>query len=109
MNNATTIIKNHIEEEDLDLDKFAALMFTSKSTLYRKFMYLTGLSPYEFIKNYKLRYARDLLSSKIGNISEIAYSVGFSCPKYFSRCFKTEFGITPSEFRETIWSEIDKP
>ena len=75
-------------------------MATSKSTLHRKLKSLTGLSPGEFIRNVRLKHAVQMLNNNVGNISEIAFAVGFNDPKYFSRCFKIEFGMTPKEFQE---------
>ncbi len=84
----------------------------SKSSLYRKIKTMTGLSPIEFIRNIRLKHACQMLKDKSISISEVAYSVGFSDPKYFTSCFKTEFNITPSEYQKgwewrvlfTFWS-----
>lgn len=56
------------------------------------------MTPLDFIRNIKMKRACMMLLSGSYNISEVAYAVGFSTPKYFSRCFKDEFGITPSEY-----------
>lgn len=108
MNRAITILKNNIEDEFLDLEKYASLMSTSKSTLHRKIKSLTGMAPCEFIKNFRLKYARQLLNSKVSNISEIAYLTGFRNPKYFSKCFRLEYGMIPSKYREELLKELDK-
>ena len=73
---------------------------TSKSTLHRKLKSLTGLSQGEFIRNVRLKHAVQMLNNNVGNISEIAFAVGFNDPKYFGRCFKIEFVMTPKEFPE---------
>ena len=54
----------------------------------------------EFIRNIKLKYAFEMLSRRDRNIAEIAYATGFSSPKYFTKCFKEEFGLTPREYQE---------
>lgn len=83
-----------------DFEHFAADMGTSKSTLHRKLKSLTGMSPGEFIRNVRLKHAAKLLLCNAGNVSEIAYTVGFNDSKYFSRSFKAEFGLTPTEYRD---------
>lgn len=95
-------VEQKLSDETFDFDKFAIDMATSKSTLHRKLKSLTGLSPGEFIRNVRLKHAVQMLSNNMGNISEIAFGVGFNDPKYFSRCFKTEYGMTPKEFQESL-------
>jgi AraC-like DNA-binding protein len=56
------------------------------------------LAPVEFVREMRLKRAKQYLDSGYGNISEIAYSVGFNNAKYFSTCFKGRFGVTPSEY-----------
>jgi len=75
-------------------------MNTSKSTLYRKIKSLTGLSPSEFVRNIRLKHACIMLKNETGNVSDIAYAVGFNDPKYFSTCFKAEFGVSPREYNK---------
>lgn len=91
-------VMEHIEEPEFDLEKLASEMNMSKSTLYRKIKSITGLTPLDFVRNIKMKQACILLQDKSLTISEIAYSLGFNNPKYFSRCFKEEFGVTPSEY-----------
>ena len=73
-------------------------MNMSNSTLYRKIKGLTGMSPKEFIRNIRFKYACRLLLEKSSSVAEVAYMVGFSDAKYFSICFKKEFGMTPSKY-----------
>ena len=70
----------------------------SKMQLYRKLKSLTGQSPTLFVRSYRLQKAKELLQTSELNISEIAYSVGFTDPAYFSRAFKEKFGVPPSSF-----------
>ncbi len=97
---AVKVVEEKLADEAFDFDQFAEEMSTSKSTLHRKLKSLTGLSPGEFIRSVRMKHSLQMLANNIGNISEIAYSVGFGDPKYFSRCFKNEFGITPKEWLE---------
>ena len=68
----------------------------SSSKLYRKIKQLTDLSPNEFIRTVRLKKSVIFLKSKNHNVSEVAIMVGFNDPLYFSRCFKKQFGYTPS-------------
>jgi len=98
LENAVAVIEEHLSEPDFDLDMFSGKLNMSKSSLYRKIKSLTQLSPVEFTKNIRLKHACQLLKNQQGNISDVAYSVGFADPKYFTSCFKAEFGMTPTEF-----------
>lgn len=100
LKNAIEIIERYLSESEFDVNTFAEYLNMSKSSLYRKIKTMTGLSPIEFIRNIRLKHACQMLKDKSISISEVAYSVGFSDPKYFTSCFKTEFNITPSEYQK---------
>jgi signal transduction histidine kinase/DNA-binding response OmpR family regulator/uncharacterized protein YoxC len=100
MKNVLQCIEEQLSSPDFDLEVLASRVNMSKSTLYRKMKSMTGLSPHEFIRNIKLKHACRLLAQKTITVAEVAYSVGFSNPKYFTICFKTEFGITPTEYQK---------
>ena len=70
----------------------------SKAQFYRKLTALTGMPPSIYLRTVRLVKAKKMIEEKQGNISEIAFSVGFSSPSYFAKCFKDEFGYTPSNF-----------
>jgi len=97
-------VEAHINDDTFDFERFAYDMNSSRSTLYRKLKSLTGLSPGEFIRNIRLKHACNRLIMSTVTISEIAYAVGFSDPKYFSSSFKSEFGMTPREYREKFFN-----
>lgn len=92
-------IEGNLEMPDFDLERLATDMNMSKSTLHRKIKAMTNLTPFDFIRNIKMKRACMMLLDSRMNISEVAYAVGFNNPKYFTRCFKDEFGITPSEYQ----------
>lgn len=100
LNHAIEIIEKYLSETEFDINTFAEHLNMSKSSLYRKIKTMTGLSPIEFIRNIRLKHACQMLKDKSISISEVAYSVGFSDPKYFTSCFKNEFNITPSEYQK---------
>lgn len=92
-------VQQHIGNSDFDLDAFAAAMNISKSSLYKKLNSATSLSPSAFVRNIRMKYASELLSANPkARIADIAYSVGYNDPKYFSNCFKKEFGVLPKEW-----------
>lgn len=88
--------------EDFNVVDFSRQIGLSKAQLYRKMTALTGYSPNDFIKNYRLNKALKLLENKQGNISEIAFETGFSTPAYFSKCFQKRFGFLPSEYANSV-------
>ena len=102
LNKAVAIIEEYLSEFDFDVNIFAERLHMSKSSLYRKIKTMTGLSPVEFIRNIKLKHACQMLRVPSVSIAEVAYSSGFSDPKYFTTCFKTEFGMTPREYQKSV-------
>lgn len=97
----TDEINRHMDNSEFDLDKLAGALMVSKSTLHRKVKILTGLTPFDFIRSLKMKRASELLLTRTINISEVAYAVGYNNPKYFTKCFKEEFGETPTQYQQT--------
>ncbi len=91
------IVEKHISEEGFNIEDFSIEVAMSRAQLHRKLKALTGKSASLYIRAIRLAKAKEMIEQQTGNISEIAYSVGFSSPAYFSRCFKEEFGYPPSE------------
>lgn len=93
------VVQRHLDDATLDLPAFAEEMSISKSTLYKKLRALTGKSTSGFIRSIRMQSACQLLrQNPQAHISEIAYAVGYNDPKYFSSCFKKDFGCLPSEY-----------
>ncbi len=99
---AIDCVNRHLEDGEFDQPQFIDEMGTSKSTLYKKLKSLTGLNTSAFIRNIRLKAACQIMEEKGSavRVSELAYAVGFNDPKYFSSCFKKEFGMLPSEYLE---------
>lgn len=110
MQRAIDCVNKHLEDTEFDQPQFADEMRTSKSTLYKKLKSLTGLNTSAFIRNIRLKAACRIMEEKGTSIriSELAYVVGFNDPKYFSSCFKKEFGMLPSEYIERFIPEETK-
>lgn len=99
---AVDYVHAHLSDGEFDYLKFAQAMSVSKSTLYAKLKSLIGLNPTAFVRNIRLKAACHIMEEKTSlRISELAYAVGFNDPRYFSACFKKEFGMLPSEYLET--------
>ncbi|WP_160366810.1 hybrid sensor histidine kinase/response regulator transcription factor [Sphingobacteruim zhuxiongii] len=91
-------IEEHLAEEELNVMQLTTHFGMSRPVLYRKVKQLTGLSIIELINAIRLRTAAKLLGSGQLTISEVAYAVGFSDPKWFSKTFKAFYGVTPTQF-----------
>ena len=92
-----------LSEEEIsrfEVSDFCEAVGVSKSLLNKKLQNLIGQSAGQFIRNYRLNIARELIlknrETKNMNIAEVAYEVGFNDPKYFTRCFTKHFNVTPS-------------
>ena len=105
LDNIDEYIKERISSDKIDIDYLAERMNISASTLYRKMKSLTGLSANEYIRKYKMTYAEHLLLEGKFTIKEIGYMVGMSTASYFRKCFKDEFGDTPSEYLKRVRSD----
>ena len=93
------ILEQNYSNENFTADEFSKKAGLSRMQLHRKLQALTDQSASEFIRNFRLKRAMKLLSAKKGNISEIAFEVGFNNPSYFTECFKVLFGFSPSEYQ----------
>lgn len=98
MKKAFDVIEANLSNSEFSVEDFSDHFNMSRRNLLRKIKSVTGTSVNEFIKNIRLKKSLLLLHDAELNISEVAYSVGFSDPKYFSKCFKEQFGKSPSEF-----------
>lgn len=101
LDKAVSVVKEHLKDEDYSVDRFVADMSMSKSAVYKRMKTLTGMNTSSFIKSIRLKAAIQIMKQNYDiRVSDVAYLVGFSDPKYFSACFKKEYGMTPSEYVE---------
>lgn len=99
LQDAIACVNRHLDDPTFDVPQFVDEMATSRTTLHKKLKSLTGQSTTAFIRSIRLKAARQLLDEKKNlRISELAYRVGFNDPRYFSACFKKEFGMQPTEY-----------
>ncbi len=90
------LLEQHLDDEQLGVEEFAQKMFISRSQLHRKLKALTDQNATDFIRDYRLNQAMEMLKNKEGMVSEVASRVGFANEKYFSTAFKAKFGVSPS-------------
>lgn len=93
----TSVIKENLASDKLKVDFLADKMCMSHSAFYRKVKSMTGKSANEYIRKVRLHRAMELLERTSNNVTEAAYMTGFGDLAYFRACFKSEFGINPSE------------
>jgi len=98
---AINIVEEHLSDTEFSVEELGAAVGLSRSHLYKKLMSITGKGPAEFIRTIRLKRGRQLLGKSQLQIAEIAYEVGFNSPKRFTINFKSEFGISPSEYLRT--------
>lgn len=96
------LIEENYSDPDFSIEKGSEKLGLSRVHLYRKVKELSGITPTDFLRNYRLKKASALLRQRSGTISEVAYATGFGSPAYFSKCFKAVYNITPTEFIESL-------
>jgi signal transduction histidine kinase/DNA-binding response OmpR family regulator len=92
-------IEKNLSDPEFTVEELGKKLYMSRASLYRKIQALTGESPNHFIRNYRLKRAAQLLKENFGNVTEVAFEVGFSSSAYFTKCFKEQFQQLPSSFQ----------
>lgn len=96
-----TIVEQNLARPDLSVDEFAQLMNLGRTMFYRKLRGVTGYSPNEYLRIVRMKKAAELLLSDENlTVAEVSYKVGINDPFYFSKCFKSQFGIAPSVYQK---------
>jgi len=98
MDRLYAIMEEELSNEELNINKFTEMMYMSRTKLYYKIKGLTGETPNAFFKKYKLNRAAEMLRSGSHNVSEVSDLTGFSSPTVFTRNFRAQFGMTPTEY-----------
>jgi len=96
------ILEQNIVDSEFNVSKLVREIGMSRPVLFRKIKMLTGLSVIDLIRNVRMKKAEMLLKQKKLTISEVAFTVGFADPKYFSKSFRSHYGKTPSQFMEEL-------
>lgn len=109
LSRALDLVYEHLQDDSYDREALAADIGASPSTLYNKLRSITGMNVSSFIRDIRMKEARRIAEADPRiRVSDLAYSVGFHDPRYFSTCFKKQFGIQPKEFLESLLEEPGK-
>lgn len=92
------VMNKELGNAEFSMEDFAARMKLGRTLFYKKVRGLTGYTPNDYLRLLRLKKAAELLSEGSYNVSEVSYKVGISDPLYFSRCFKQQFGVSPSVY-----------
>jgi signal transduction histidine kinase/CheY-like chemotaxis protein len=93
-----TITEAHLASPDFGPEEFAHEVGMSRMQLHRKLTALTGQSTSDFLRTLRLKRAAAMLTARVGNVSEVAFAVGFNSLAYFSKCFREQYGVPASEY-----------
>ncbi len=95
----TALVQENMADPSFSVEHLAETMNMSRSTLYRKIMSLTNMSPNGFLNCERLKKAALLLKEGSDKINEVSYKVGFSSSSYFTKCFQKQFGVLPKDYK----------
>ena len=98
MDKVMEVIDEELSNSEFSINDFCRMLGMSRTSVYNKIKTLTGQGPNDFIRIVRLNKAKELLASRRFSIGEVSSMVGFSDSKYFSTCFKKQFGTSPSKF-----------
>lgn len=103
VNQATTIVKNNFSNPSFNVEYLINELKISRVKCYRMFKEVLHQAPSDYINQYRMKKAVEILKEKKLSISEIAYECGYNDPKYFSKSFKKFYGTTPKKYSETYF------
>jgi AraC-like DNA-binding protein len=98
---AIEIVESNMKDPSFSVEQMSKELGMSRTNMNRKIKALTGFPPSELIRNIRLRRAASLLLSKADSVSQISFTVGFEDHSYFSKSFKKQFGVAPSEYAQS--------
>ena len=103
MDEVMEVMEKKYDDSEFGVQELADALGLNRSVLSKKLSAETGLPTAQFIRNYRLDIAKRMIIDNVANrnITEIAYRVGFNDPKYFTRCFTKQYGVSPSSFKDT--------
>lgn len=106
---AIALVMNHIDKDEYGVEQLCNDLAVSRMTFYRKIQSATGQKPSEFIRTIRLHRAAELLREGRLSVTEVSYDTGFSSVSYFSRCFRTMYGVPPTQFGKTTTADDRRP
>jgi AraC-like DNA-binding protein len=93
------VINENLADEEFNVEQLCKKLYMSRTTLYRKVLAISGLTPTEYIRSYRLKRGAELLKQNYGTVLEVSVEVGFSNSSYFAKCFKEKFHQLPSRYQ----------
>ncbi|MBQ3998117.1 MAG: response regulator [Paludibacteraceae bacterium] len=99
------VMDKQMDNNTLTVDELVEEMGMGRTVFFNKLKNMTGLSPVEFIREMRIKRAAQLLEERQYNITEVTYMVGMNDSRYFAKCFKNTYGVTPSEYRRACLEE----
>ena len=102
MDKLIELMEQNMDNGELVVDDLVRELAVSRSVFFKKLKTLTGLAPIEFIKEMRIKRATQLIEIGEFNMTQISYMVGINDPRYFSKCFKAQVGMTPTEYRDRV-------
>ena len=102
MDKLIELMEQNMDNGELVVDDLVRELAVSRSVFFKKLKTLTGLAPIEFIKEMRIKRATQLIEIGEFNMTQISYMVGINDPRYFSKCFKVQVGMTPTEYRDRV-------
>lgn len=100
MDAVISIIEKNIDNPEFVVEDIAQGLGVSRTVFFKKIKSLTGMAPIEFIKDVVIQHAAKLLITSDYSVKEITYMLGYSDPKYFGKCFKKKYGVSPTEYKK---------
>ncbi len=101
-------MEKNMDNSELSVDDLVQQSPIGRTQFFNKLKTLTGMSPNEFIREVRIKRAAQLIESGKYNVTEVAYMIGMNDARYFSRCFKTTYGVSPSEYRKSLLGKDKK-
>jgi AraC-like DNA-binding protein len=92
-------MEENISNSDLTVEMLVSMAGMGRTVFFNKIKGLLGISPIEFIKESRIKRAAQLLETGQYNVSEVSFQIGMNDARYFSKCFKQKYGMTPTEFK----------
>jgi YesN/AraC family two-component response regulator len=102
------VMDKQMDNNTLTVDELVEEMGMGRTVFFNKLKTMTGMSPVEFIREMRIKRAAQLLEDRRYNITEVTYMVGMNDSRYFSKCFKNTYGVTPSDYRKQRLGEETK-
>jgi AraC-like DNA-binding protein len=99
---AIEVVEKNMKDPLFGVEKMAKEMGMSRTNMHRKIKAITGFPPSELIRSIRLRRAAVLLLNQADTVSQISLMVGFEDHSYFSKSFKKQFGVPPSEYHASV-------